>query len=99
MQHSSTHPCTWWDQKSNSLHSCGEYRTIGNCIKNPNEWRTKGKVLAQAQNFKNCINIPLLWNRANDDALILDLIPPPRLHLLLGGFNTPFNHISTEFSD
>lgn len=35
----------------------------------------------------------------DDDILILDIIPLPELHLLLGGANTIFKFLSAEFED
>ena len=37
------------------------------------------------QNYFNCINPPLL--NVTEDQLILAIVPPPELHLLMGGVN------------
>ena len=42
-----------------------------------------------AKNHGNVVHLPILSVKA--DTLIIDLIPPPELHLLLGAVNTLFS--------
>lgn len=94
MSHSSTFPCCWCYADKNNLHATGVHRTVGNIFLNYMEWVDAGSN-KDAKSFKNCINPPII--QSNEDRLILDLIPPPELHLLLGVVNTIFSHMLTEF--
>ena len=42
----------------------------------------------QAKHFGNVIHMPILSGEPH--TLVIDLLPPPELHLLLGGVNTLF---------
>lgn len=96
MSHSSSYPCTWCDSHSDQLHLCGNSRTIGSCIKNCQEWVSKGKNKKQAKDHKNCINLPV-FSMLDPCKEIIEIIPPPELHLLLGGVNTIFNKMLIDF--
>lgn len=53
--------------------------------------------VSTAKKYENCIHRPVFAR--DDDTIILDVIPPPELHLMLGVVNTIFNHIATEFEE
>jgi hypothetical protein len=48
--------------------------------------------LANAKNFKNCVEEPV-FTQEPDETEILELLPPMELHLYTG----PFNKMWTEF--
>lgn len=77
---------TKWD-----LSSCGTLRTTSSCLSNYKDWCNKGSVKSNAKEFKNCIHPRLFCS--DKDQLILDVKPPPKLHLLLGCINTFYNRI------
>ena len=95
MSHSSNFPCTWCYAPKQNLKVSGELRTTNNLKKNYIQWSQAGAVKANAKDFKNCIHLPILTS--SSDVVILDLIPPPELHLLLGVVNTVFGHMLKEF--
>lgn len=95
MSHSSLHPCCWCYANKNNLQQVDEYRTIGNGLKNYLEWREMGGDKSKAKNYKNCIYPPII--QTSEDQLILDVTPPPELHLLLGVVNTLFSHMLKLF--
>lgn len=97
MSHSSTHPCTYCIAKSGGLIESGELRTIGDISENYANWLESGGAPSTAKEFKNCVNEPIISD--NIDDLILDLIPPPELHLMIGIVNTLFDHMVKEFGD
>lgn len=97
MSHSSMHPCTWCVANKNNLSERGPFRTIGNVVQNCNDWCDAGKIKAYANQYMNCINPPIF--KKDENTIILDIIPPPELHLMLGVVNTLFNHMLEEFKD
>lgn len=99
MSHSCMYPCTWCFAHKDHLDVGSTLRTIENIEEYYNNWKAAGEIVKIAKNFKNCINIPILKNSKNTQSLILDLIPPPELHLLLGVVNTIFNDMMKKFEN
>lgn len=97
MSHSSMYPCTWCDAAQHQLGEAAVLRTIGSIIDNYNKWKDAGAVKDNAKHFMNCIHEPLL--KGDQDTLILDIIPPPELHLLIGVVNTLFERMQKDFND
>ncbi|CAH0562788.1 unnamed protein product [Brassicogethes aeneus] len=95
MSHSSLYPCTWCSAQKNCLNEIGTYKTIVNVLKNYINWKDAGADKATAKKFLSCVNPPLF--ETGTDKLMLDLIPPPELHLMLGVVNTVFNNMLQEF--
>lgn len=75
--HSCAHPCTYCDA-SPPWSNKGKVRTLGRNHENYRKFHVNGANL-------NCVHPPLLNNP--DETEILDLIPPPELHILLGVVN------------
>lgn len=86
MGHASFFPCTWCFSSKDQLDECGEYRTLGDCLNNSSAFKESGGNKKNAKNYKSSIHSPIFTG--DDDALVLDVIPPPELHLLLGVVNT-----------
>lgn len=97
MSHASNHPCTWCTAKKGHLNECGEYRTLKDCIKNYFAWQAAGGTKNKAKNFENCVNQPVLERIENDE--VIDYIPPPELHLLIGVVNRLYEHMMEEFEE
>lgn len=95
MSHSSSFPCTWCYAKKESLHVCGQLRSSRNVLENYENWRAAGALKDRAKNFFNCIHPPLITT--TEDKNLLEIIPPPELHLMLGVVNTVFTHMLKEF--
>lgn len=95
MSHSSSFPCTWCDIDKKNLCKRGNLRTIENISKNYEDWKNAGANKKQARNYKCSINLPIFSSLS--DGLILDIIPPPELHLMLGVVNCIFNRLLSEF--
>lgn len=95
MPHSSSYPCAWCNSHKNELHLCGVYRTIRDLLKNYEDWKNAGAVKKDAKKFKSCINPPVFSNTPKD-TLVLDLVPPPELHLMLGVVNTIMSYMLIE---
>lgn len=94
MSHASSFPCTWCIAPKNQLDSSGIYRTIGSCLKNNAAWEKIGGSKCNAKMYKSTVHPPIFTGQ--DETLILDIIPPPELHLLLGAVNTIYKSMLTE---
>ena len=65
--------------------TCGEMRTLGSLKSRFQEFVQNGSNKKKMMDVKNVINPPLMEGDDND--LILYKIPPPELHLMMGGAN------------
>ena len=63
----------------------GKLRIFGSIIQHCQDYVDAGSPVSRMQNFKNCINMPLL--DFNKDSLVEEEVPPPELHLMMGGCN------------
>lgn len=66
-------------------------------VKNYDDWQDAGGRTNNAKDYKNCINRPVL--EADEDDEIIDYIPPPELHLLIGIVNHLYDHMLIEFEE
>lgn len=100
--HASEHPCIYCDAKKSEFYSCGNIRTIKSCHEDYKHWCLDGCDRKKAKNFNNCINIPIFKNKDGNlisDTLIMDIIPPPELHMMLGSVDTIFKKMMIEFPE
>lgn len=97
MTHASFHPCTWCYIDKDNLKFEEELRTVGNAMKNYNDWLKSGGKKIDAKKYKNCIHPPLIDTQ--EDRLFLDVISPPELHLMLGVVNHINNHVLQKFQE
>ena len=83
----SKHPCIYCI--TDDLSKCGELRTIGTVCDRHQAYLDSGKDRTHLKEFDNCENFPLLTDdfEGDRDKLILDLCPPPGLHIMLGVVN------------
>lgn len=91
MSHGSNHPCTWCTVCKTDLlqGSCGDLRTLGSLRKLYSSWYDAGLARTSAKHYGNVIHSPIF--KDVDEKLVLDIIPPPELHLLIGPVCTMFN--------
>ena len=87
---SGLHPCCYCETEA-GIWNPAPLRTLGNIRKHYLEWRQSGAKPSDCKHFKNCIHHPLLIG--NDRKRIIDIIPPPELHLLMGPFNHMYKHL------
>lgn len=89
MSHSSVYPCTWCDISKYRLSENGDLRTLGNIEHKFWTWHDEGSgVLGQAKAYGNCVHVPIV--KGDPNTLVIDIIPPPELHLLMGTVNTMY---------
>lgn len=89
---SSTYPCIFCILKI-PLIGKAELRTIGMNKKFAKDFKASGSK--DGKQFYSTVNEPLL--NASDEALILDLIPPPELHIMLGISNKLLNKMNEKW--
>lgn len=96
MAHGSLHPCCWCNIPKNELSKRGELRTLSSLRHLFWTFFNSGATKSKAKEYGNVIHPPILHN-ANDSIPVLDLIPPPELHLLSGPVNTLFSGMKDLF--
>ena len=94
--HSSTYPCPWCIGKSPWTEKAS-LRTVGMLKNDSRKFKESGSNLKNAKQFFNVVNTPLIIGE--DDDLVIDLIPPPELHLLLRPFNYIWNNLSDKWKE
>ncbi len=95
--HASSFPCPWCLAPKSKLNEEAEDRTYGNISAENKKYKENGGLL---KDFYNCVEKPLLFDEDNDDSgtKILEKIPPPQLHLLLGITNLLFKAVQRKSS-
>jgi hypothetical protein len=94
MSHGALHCCCYCDASKYHFLSCGELRTLSDIKDLYDKWKIKSKK-EEAKNFMNCIHEPLI--SGNDP--VLQIAPPPELHLLIGIVNHLFSNMENEFPE
>ena len=94
--HASKFPCTWCGASAPYDTEAPLY-TLGQLRQNVRDFRDAGMPLRRAQQFQNCVDMPLL--EGPDTTLVLDLIPPPELHLMLGVVNRIFDKLNDSWGE
>ena len=74
----------------------GEPRTFGSLKAQLEEWTQAGGVKAAAKDYGNVVNMSLV--SADVDVPVIDILPPPELHLLLGAVNTLYSGLYISIS-
>ncbi|KAJ8676984.1 hypothetical protein QAD02_012771 [Eretmocerus hayati] len=97
MSHSSASPCTWCTAAKDSLITMGEYRTIGSCIQNHENWMSNEGKKIETKVYKSCKN-QLIFT-GDEDTEVIEMIPPPELHLMLGTVSTLMKGMHSRFKD
>lgn len=97
MAHSSHYPCTWCTASKDLLSKCGSYRTVGSCRENSDAFKNSGSKKINAKNFYSHVYQPIFTG--NPETEIIDIIPPPELHLMLGVVNKLYGHMLRECED
>ena len=90
--HSATYPCTWCYTKLPHKKKA-KPRTLGE-IKKYHAAYVKAKC-RNAPKYYNCVNEPLIKGKDTDK--MIDVLPPPPLHLMLGVVNTVFDKLQDKW--
>lgn len=94
--HSSSHPCCWCNVDKANLSEEGILRTLGSITEQFWKWQEAGAVPSCAKHYENCVHTSLI--KGESQLLIIDLYPPPELHLMLGVVNHLYKAIEHEWS-
>ena len=95
--HSSSHPCSWCSIDFTNLEKAGALRTLGSLRESYKSFLSAGSILAKAKHTGNVVHPPFL-SGANG-TLILDILPLPELHLLVGVVNHNFQKMKSVWSN
>ena len=93
MSHSSMHPCCWCDIDKHNLDKKGKQRTFDSLSQKYWNYRLANTTKDKAKDFGNAIH-PSIIDCNDYKVPIIQLVPPPELHLLLG----PTNHMYDELN-
>jgi len=94
MSHGSLHPCSWCNVNKNNLADVGESRSSGSLRDSFWSFFDSGESKSKAKTHGNVIHPPLLHKEQQGN--VIDVIPPPELHLLIGSFTTLFKHLESK---
>ena len=96
MPHGATHPCRWCDAKKGSFQFEGNTRTFQGLQDHFWNYVDAGREKKQAKLFDNVIH-PSIVTPNDLEKSVLDVIPPPELHLFLGPVNTIYNALTEKW--
>jgi hypothetical protein len=102
--HSSAYPCMFCEcpkkEFSNikKININWKLRTIGEIKKQAQDYENKRRVYnpkASAKDFKSCVHSPMI--QGEDKQMLIEIIPPPQLHLMLRVTNKMFHQLQSSF--
>lgn len=97
MSNSATHFCGWCNIPRSRISMTGSPRSYDSILRDYKEWIAESGDRKDAANFNNCISEPILHPDCNTP--IVELIPPPELHLLLGITTHIFDELKKELPE
>lgn len=98
--HGSQHPCCYCEGTAGIWETDAKTRTLKNIRCHHQRWIRSGGSLSDSKNYFNCVNEPLLKSDIrSEEEPILNIIPPPELHLLMGTFNRIFQEMKSIWPD
>lgn len=98
MSHSFMHPCSWCDVNKKQLHLRGNTRTMHSLHASFTEFSASNAPQSAAKEFGNVVR-PCLLRRAPGSTAVVDIVPPPELHLLTGIMNTMYAALKEEWPE
>lgn len=90
MSHGACHPCCWCSVDRTSLALQGDDRTLESMRQDFWRWTDNGEGKRQNAKYFNNVVHPAVMNLTDMTTTVLEVIPPPELHLLLGPVNTMY---------
>lgn len=98
MAHGSLHPCTWCNVDKYHLKEDGEKRTFGDLKSKFWSFYNSGEEKIKAKAYGNVIH-PSIIKGDIDMVRVIEVIPPPELHLMIGAFCTIYNCMKIAWPD
>lgn len=97
MSHSSTYPCIWCNVKKEALEHPGtRSRSLKYNEDNYLRWARSGEDGKNRKYYFSCAHVPIIKPR-NEEENILNIIPPPEFHLMLGTVNSIYKKMQRDF--
>ena len=90
--HSCSHSCCWCDTDNNNLQFKGEQRTFESLIDLFYKFKDANAKREDASKYGNVIHLPLV-DTIPPNTPVIQIIPPPELHLLLGPTNKIYSSL------
>ena len=97
MSHSCLHPCTWCDSRKDNLFCQGNLRTLGSIRAQYWQFVESERGSAKAKDYGNCVHAPMF--KYSDNTRVLDILPPPELHLMLGTVNFLYSNLEKKWPE
>ena len=99
MNHSSCHPCPWCDVHKDHLNKKGNARTLSSLMNLFWAFFEARCDKDEAKNYGNVIHPPMLNEEQQDDTPVIQILPPPELHLMTGPTNTMFKGLESVWPE
>lgn len=100
MAHGALHPCCWCEIDKNNLHEKGTARTMENLQQHFWDYMESGRNATKAKEYFNVAHPSLLHvNDVKTTVSVLEWIPPPELHLLMGPTNAIYKGLADIWPD
>ena len=97
MSHSSRHPCPYCEGTKNVFEKDAPTRTLESISENYCKWREESGRKDKLKDYNNCSHEPLFTSLHGATTLVLDIVPPPALHIKLGVVNRLFDELLKLF--
>ena len=97
MSHDSLHPCAYCEGTKNVFERDAVPRTLASISENYNKWRDESGKKTTLKNYNNCANEPLLQGSHDLSTPVLNIVPPPSLHIKLGIVNKLYSELQKLF--
>lgn len=99
MSHAALHPCPYCEGTKNVFQQNALPRTLATISAYHNKWKTESGKKTTLKNFYNCSNEPLLLGFHEPSTPVLNIVPPPALHLKLGIVNKLYSELQKLFPE
>lgn len=98
MSHASLHPCPYCEGTRNIYDEDASIRTLETISENYNKWRTESGRKGTLKEYYNCSGVPLV--AVHDITTpVIDIVPPPALHIKLGIVNKLFSELQKLYPE
>jgi len=97
MTHAALHPCPYCEGKKNVFEQDSSPRTLETISDNFRKWQEESGKKSTLKNYYNCSNEPLLIGEHDLSTPVLNIVPPPALHIKLGIVNKLYSELLKLF--
>ena len=97
MSHASLHPCPYCEGTKNIFEEDAAVRTLETISENHHQWKNESGKKGTLKEYYNCSNEPLFTSLHGRTTPVLDIIPPPALHIKLGVVNKLYDELHKLF--